>query len=286
MAALMRACRPRQWPKNLFVFGGLIFANAFRDAHALAASFAAFVCFCALSSAVYLINDVAAREGDRHRPATPLRPSARGEVSVPAALWTAAGLSAGALAGSAAVGLPFFCAAFAYWALMLGYTFHLKRVVILDIFTIAAGFVLRAVGGAVAIPVPISAWLLVCTMLVALFLALGKRRAELTTSQQPELQRESLSDYSVPFIDQMVSVVTAATAGSHTLYAFRPGTASRSHGLLLTVPFVLYGIFRYLYLIYQKDLGESPDQLLVEDRPLLVTLILWAAVCVALIWSR
>lgn len=284
-AALLRALRPKQWSKNLFVFAGLIFAGEVGHVQAVAITLAAFACFCALSSSVYLVNDIADRESDRLHPKKRLRPIASGDLPVSAARAAFAVISAGGLACSALLGTEFGLIAAGYWLLMLLYTFVLKHEVILDVFAIAAGFVLRALGGAVAIDVKISSWLIICTTLAALFLALSKRRAELATIGDKGFeQRRALEHYSIEFIDQMISVVTAATLVSYMFYTVQSETAVRHSGMVLTVPFVLYGIFRYLYLVYRREQGETPEQMIVEDRPLLANLLLWAALSALILW--
>ncbi len=283
--AFARALRPKQWSKNLFVFAGLIFAGEMRNIEAVGVTLAAFACFCALSSAVYLINDVADRERDRLHPRKRFRPIASGDLPVGAALAAFAALSVGGIAAAAFIGWKFALIAAGYWLLMLAYTFVLKHEVILDVFAIAAGFVLRALAGAVAIDVKISSWLIICTTFAALFLALSKRRAELATIGDNNYeQRRSLEHYSIGFIDQMISVVTAATLVCYMLYTAQSETAMRHSGLMFTIPFVLYGIFRYLYLVYRKEQGETPEQMIVEDRPLLVNLLLWAALSALIMW--
>lgn len=285
-AALVRAMRPQQWSKNLFVFAGLIFAVRFDDPRSVLISVAAFLCFSALSSGVYLVNDIADRERDRMHPVKRNRPIASGQLAVSAAWLAAVALSAGALAVAFALQVRFglFCAG--YLVMMLAYSFVLKHEVILDVFIIAAGFVIRALAGAVVIEVRVSSWLLVCTILLSLFLALCKRRSELITLEDGAgSHRRALEHYTVDFVDQMISVVTSATVVCYLLYAFQSDTAARHSGLLFTVPFVLYGMFRYLYLVYAQGQGESPEQMILADRPLLADLVLWAAVSAMVLWK-
>lgn len=287
MLAFVQAMRPQQWTKNLFVFAGLVFAAELGNIGKVLTTFQAFFCFCVLSSAVYFVNDIVDRHRDQLHPRKKNRPIASGRLPLPVARAGFVALSVAGLAWAALLGPEFGGICAGYLVLMLAYTFGLKHQVILDVFVIAAGFVLRALGGALVIDVPISQWLIVCTILVSLFLALGKRRAELVTVANGVGHREALRDYTVAFIDQMISVVTAATIVSYTFYAFQSGTAESRHGgLMLTVPLVLYGLFRYLYLLYCKEQGGSPEQMVIEDRPLLVSLILWGALSAVIMWNR
>jgi 4-hydroxybenzoate polyprenyltransferase len=247
----------------------------------------AFVVFCVLSGTVYLINDVLDREQDRRHPLKAKRPIASGALSLRVAVVSAVVLGAGALAVAFMLGIPFFAASAAYLALQLAYSLFLKHIVILDVMTIAAGFTLRAVAGGAAIMVPVSHWLVLCTTLLALFLALGKRRHELVLlAGHATEHRRILEDYSPYLLDQMISVVTASTLIAYAFYTISPETTERfgTSLLSLTIPFPLYGIFRYLYLVHQKEMGGSPSDLLLEDRPLLACIGLWAAGIVLIIY--
>ena len=285
---LIVSLRPEQWVKNLFVFAALLFGHRLGDAHSVLLATTTFVIFCALSAAVYLVNDVADREGDRHHPLKRARPIASGELAPTPALIAAGLLGVGAL-GAAVVVRPALGAAGAgYLTLLLLYSTVLKHVVILDVITIAAGFVLRAVAGAVVIAVPISNWLLVCTTLLALFLALSKRRHEVTLLAEGAIgHRPILEEYSPYLLDQMVAVVTASALVAYATYATSQETAQRlgTDRLALTIPFVLYGIFRYLYLVHRKHGGGSPSTLLLTDRPLLLCVALWVASVTVLLYS-
>jgi 4-hydroxybenzoate polyprenyltransferase len=286
--ALLVSLRPHQWTKNLLVFAGLLFGQRLLDANAFVRSLAAFAIFCALSSAVYLFNDIVDREGDRQHPLKAARPIASGALPVSTALAAAIALAAGGLAAGVQIGAPFGLVAVSYLALQALYSTWLKRIVIIDVLAIAAGFVLRAAAGAVAIDVPMSHWLLVVTVLLALFLALSKRRHEIVLlADGATNHRAILGDYSPYLLDQMISVVTASTLVAYAFYTISPETEQRFHtGLLgLTLPFPLYGIFRYLYLVHRKDLGGSPSELLLTDRPLLVCVALWALAVTAIIYA-
>ena len=284
---LLLSLRPNQWTKNLFVFGALVFAQKLNDPHAVLKATAAFVVFCALSGAVYLINDVLDRERDQRHPLKAMRPIASGAVDPKTAVVVALVLATVALLAASRFGLPFFATASAYLGLLCAYSAYLKHIVILDVLTIAAGFTLRAFAGGAAISVPVSHWLLVCTSLLALFLALSKRRHELVLlASDASDHRASLDQYTPYLLDQMISVVTASTLIAYAFYTISPETTGKFGTTLLslTIPFPLYGIFRYLYLVHRRDLGGSPAELLLNDRPLLVCVALWAFAVVLVIY--
>jgi 4-hydroxybenzoate polyprenyltransferase len=287
LAALLVSVRPRQWIKNLFVFAGLIFSHKLFTADAPRA-LAAFAVFCALSGAVYLLNDVADRERDRAHPVKRARPVAAGALSVRGALVAALVLAVAALAGAGALGRPFLLTAVAYVALLGLYSTTLKHVVLVDVITVAAGFVLRAAGGATAIDVEISGALLICTFLIALFLALGKRRHEvLTLDAEATRHRPVLAEYTAPLLDQMIAVVTASTVTAYALYTMSTETVARFDTRLLpaTLLFVLYGIFRFLYLLYRRQLGGNPSELFLNDRALLANAALWVLAVLVIIYG-
>jgi 4-hydroxybenzoate polyprenyltransferase len=287
LLALLVSLRPRQWVKNLFVFAGVIFSHRLFTPDS-GRAFGAFVVFCALSGVVYLINDVADRERDRAHPKKRQRPLASGALTVRAAIVAAIVLALASLAASVTLGPAFFATALAYLALLGFYSTRLKHVVIVDVLAVSAGFVLRAVAGAVAIAVEISGWLLICTFLIALFLALGKRRHEyLTLDAQAARHRPILAEYSAGLLDQMIAVVTASTVTAYALYTMSPETVAKfgTRLLPLTLPFVLYGIFRYLYLLYRRQLGGNPSELFLNDRALLLNACLWVAAVMAIIYG-
>jgi 4-hydroxybenzoate polyprenyltransferase len=287
-ALLLISLRPDQWTKNLFVFAGLLFGGRLLDLDAVAVASITFLIFCGLSGAVYLFNDVADREADRRHPLKRGRPIASGQLAPRVALIVSAVLGLAALQGAVMVRPVLGIVGAAYLVLLVVYSAALKHVVILDVLAIAGGFVLRAVAGAVAVQVPISQWLLVCTTLLALFLGLSKRRHELTLLADGAIgHRRILGEYSPVLLDQMVSVVTASTLVAYAVYATSPETAERlgTDRLGLTIPFVLYGIFRYLYVVHQKRAGGSPAALLLTDRPLLACVALWAASVVVLLYT-
>ncbi len=283
--ALLVALRPKQWTKNGLVFFGLIFAHRLTEFDPSFRTLLAFAAFCLLSSATYIVNDLADLKRDRLHPIKRKRPIASGELSRTVAGATAILLLAAALSLSAALSLIFLGVSLLYLGLSISYSLWLKHLVILDVLAIAAGFVLRAVAGAVAISVPISPWLYVCTVLGALFIALCKRRHELLLLQNTAAEhRRILQDYSLPLLDQMISVVTSATLIAYSLYTFSAENLPKNSAMMLTIPFVLYGILRYLYLIHVKGSGGSPEELLLTDRPLLITVLGWGATSVAILY--
>jgi 4-hydroxybenzoate polyprenyltransferase len=285
---LLLALRPAQWTKNLVIFAGLLFGKRLFDATAVVEAVSAFAVFCVLSGVVYLVNDIADRESDRVHPLKARRAIASGALPVPVAAGAALALGAVGLAAAYFIGQGFAAVAAAYLLLQILYSGPLKHIVIIDVLTIAIGFVLRAAAGAVAVRVQISHWLLVCTILLALFIGLAKRRHEIVllaggaTSHRP-----ILGEYSAYLLDQMIGVVTASTLISYVFYTISPETQAKfgTSWLGLTIPFPLYGIFRYLYLVHQREGGGSPADLLLTDRPLLTCVALWA-LAVALIIYR
>lgn len=285
--SLLVSLRPEQWTKNLIVFAGLIFGRELFDQRAVALAVAAFAVFCALSGAAYLTNDIVDRDADRRHPSKARRPIASGALPVAAAAKAALVLVAAALAVAFAVRPALGLVAAGYAALLGLYSAALKHVVILDILTIAIGFVLRAVAGAVAIAVPISSWLLICTILLALFLALSKRRHELVLLADGATgHRPILEEYSPYLLDQMIAVVSASTLVCYAFYTVSPETVEKfdTDLLGLTIPFPLYGIFRYLYLVHRREGGGSPAETLLTDRPLLLCIALWTATVVLIIY--
>jgi 4-hydroxybenzoate polyprenyltransferase len=276
-APLLRCLRPKQWVKNLFLFAGILFTldrpHPVGDWLCVGTGF---LLFCFLSGAVYLFNDIADRERDRLHPQKCRRPIASGQVSVGEAVVVGLLLAVGSVFASFSVSWFFGLTASAYFLLTLAYTFCLKHVIIIDVLTIAAGFVLRAVAGAVAVDVEMSAWLLVCTTLLALLLGLAKRRAERTALQEDACKhRGILAEYTPELLDQWITILTSATLMAYALYTFNSPTARGHHYLMATIPFVLYGIFRYLYLVNRRNVGGSPANELLADRPLLATIALW-----------
>ena len=272
--AVLLSLRPQQWTKNLVIFAAVLFVNRFTDAGALLKVGAAFLLFCVLSGSVYLLNDLRDAERDRLHPIKRHRPVASGALPKNlAGIWGVALLSLSLVAGFA-LDVSFGAVAASYAAVAISYTFLLKDLVIIDILAVSAGFVLRVVAGAVVIHVETSPWILICTLFLALLLSLGKRRSEiLVLERNAGGHRPNLQEYSVQFLDYLMLLVTAGALMSYLLYAL----ASGRHGpfMGITIPFVFYGILRYLYLAFQRGLGENPAELLVKDRPLLVNAVLW-----------
>ena len=286
--SLVLSLRPSQWTKNLIIFGALGLSQRLLDVDAVLVSCAAFAIFCVLSGVVYLLNDIADREADRQHPLKRFRPIASGALPVPIAIVWALGLGLGGLAAAFWLRPLFGAVATSYVLLLALYSWQLKHIVILDVLTIAIGFVMRAAAGAVAIAVPISHWLYVLTILLALFLALSKRRHELVLlANGATSHRRILAEYSPYLLDQMIAVVSASTIVAYAFYTVSPETVQKfgTDRLMLTLPFPLYGIFRYLYLVHLKEGGGSPADMLLTDRPLLLCVALWTVAVAIIIYG-
>jgi 4-hydroxybenzoate polyprenyltransferase len=279
LRAVVAALRPRQWSKNLLLFAGIVFAAELGDRERWVDALVAFVSYCAASSAAYLLNDVRDARSDRLHPVKRLRPVACGDLAPGAALALAAALAGLAVAAAAALGPGSLACMVAFLLLQGAYSLWLKSVELVDVLAIAALFVLRAAAGAIAVDVRISPWLLLCTFLLALFLALAKRRAELRL--EGPRARPSLNGYSGALLDRLLGVVAAGTVVAYTAYTL---TAHESRWLVLTVPLV-FGLGRYLRLLHRRGLGEEPEAVLVTDVPILVTVAVWAAVCAVVVAS-
>ena len=286
--SLVLSLRPSQWTKNLIIFGALGLSQRLLDVDAVLLSCAAFAIFCVLSGVVYMLNDIADREADRQHPLKRFRPIASGALPVPAAIGWAFGLGLGGLAAAFWLRPLFGVVATAYVLLLALYSWQLKHIVILDVLTIAIGFVMRAAAGAVAIAVPISHWLYVLTILLALFLALSKRRHELVLlANGATSHRRILAEYIPYLLDQMIAVVSASTIVAYAFYTVSPETVQKfgTDRLMLTLPFPLYGIFRYLYLVHLKEGGGSPADMLLTDKPLLLCVALWTVAVAIIIYG-
>ncbi len=270
--AVVAAMRPRQWTKNLLLFAGLLFAAQYDEPSKWIDAFVAFVAYCAASSAAYIVNDVLDAEEDRRHPLKRNRPIAAGLLAPDRALKIAAMLAIFAVAAMSWFGWASVAYVTGFLALQGAYSWRLKHVVLIDVMAIAALFVIRAAAGAEAVDVRISPWLIVCTALLALFLALAKRRGELTAVGESG-RRGALAGYSFPLVDQLVSIVAACTIVAYSLYTFE---AREGSAMMATIPFVVFGIFRYLLLMHREDLGEEPESVLLSDAPILVTIGLWA----------
>lgn len=276
--------RVKQWPKNALIYAALVFTSNLFDPMMLLKVTTGFFLFCFAASSIYIFNDLRDAKEDKHHPEKKYRPLASGAVKTDFAIALAITLLITSLAGSFIISLAFFAVVAAYIVMMVLYTLILKHIVILDIFIIAAGFVLRAISGAYIINVAITEWFLICISLGALFIGLAKRRYEINSIADPAKHRKILEEYSMPLLDEMISVVTASTVIAYSLYTFTSQTSKDHRYLMLTIPFVLYGIFRYLYLIHKKNLGGSPETLLFKDKPLLIDIMLWAGSVVAIVY--
>ncbi len=281
-AAYVKLIRPKQWTKNGFVLAGIVFAGEALQVPSVVAALLAFVAFCSLSGAVYTVNDVLDIAEDRKHPAKRLRPIASGEISVRVAVVYAAMLALLGLALAFFVDRGVGLAGLAYLALQVVYSPVLKHMVILDVMSISAGFVLRALAGVAAVGVAISPWLVVCTGLLTLFLGFSKRRHEIATlGEGAAVYRRNLKDYSVEMLDQMMNIMVAATIIAYTMYTF---FAYQHSYMMASIPFVIYGVFRYLLLVHRNG-GGNPDTLLLADRPLQINLLLWLAVVMTVIYA-
>jgi 4-hydroxybenzoate polyprenyltransferase len=286
---LLTSLRPWQWTKNLLVFAGLIFSQGLHRPALVARTLLAFVIFCALSGSVYLVNDVMDAERDRSHPQKRLRPVASGRLRADVAIGVGAALILVACTAAFVLSARLGVVATAYAMLLVAYSAGLKHLVIVDALIIAAGFVLRALAGVVVLDAEFSHWLLLCTILLALFLTFGKRRHEILLLEDGAANhRPILFEYSPQLLDQMIAVVAASTLMAYALYTISPETTAKlgTSRLPLTIPFVLYGLFRYLYLLYRRDLGGNPSEHLLTDRALLLDVALWGTAVVLLLYWR
>ena len=286
---LVKSLRPTQWAKNLFVLAPAVFSSLLLNPDILVRAVLALVAFCFASSSVYLVNDLRDREEDRKHPLKKLRPLAAGTLKVSTAVAAVVVLAGAAAAISVRLGSSFAAILGGYLLLNLLYTFWLKHMVILDVMSISLGFVLRVEAGAVASRVEVSRWLLLCTIFLALFLAFSKRRHEITLLAGAAAgQRRVLDQYSPAFLDQMINVVTASSVVSYALYSVAPETVQKynTRDLVYTIPMVLYGIFRYLYLMYQQPGARNPTEAILRDPPFLINMALWGAAVVWIVYLR
>ncbi len=283
--ALVEALRPKQWTKNAVVFAPLVFDNKLFNLTNFVNVTLAALLFCLTSGVIYLCNDLLDVEADRVHPKKRLRPIASGRLSQRAAIGFAALFGVFVIFASLLI-TPWLTLVFGgYMAMMFSYTLVLKHLVIIDVFVIAAGFLLRSAAGAVVIHVPLSPWLYVCLVLLSLFIGFAKRRHEIELLETSAgTHRRNLELYSKPLLDELIMIVAAATIMAYSLYTFSAPNLPKSHSMMLTIPFVLYGVFRYLYLVHREDGGGAPEQLLVEDRPLLITVFLWGVTAVAILY--
>ena len=289
LSDVWRLLRPTQWSKNTVLFAPLIFAKHLFEPEGVLLVSLGFVCFCAIASGAYVMNDLRDCERDRQHPLKSQRPLPSGRVSRGTATVLSVGLVAGGLLGACLLGAGFGVLAALYFLLQVGYTFWLKEIVILDVMAIAAGFVIRAGAGGAVIDVPVSPWLIICTFLLMMFLGFSKRRHELILLEgRATDHRASLKEYSPYFLDQMIAVVTASTVVAYAIYTVSPEVREKlgTDKLYLTIPFVLFGIFRYLYLVHQREEGGNPTQLLLSDRPLLLDVLLWVVAAALLLYWK
>uniref|UniRef100_A0A831TGG9 Decaprenyl-phosphate phosphoribosyltransferase n=1 Tax=Thermorudis peleae TaxID=1382356 RepID=A0A831TGG9_9BACT len=283
---LLVSLRPRQWIKNAVVFAPLVFGGLLTDLHALLRATVAMLAFCAAGSALYLFNDWHDAEADRQHPLKRCRPIAAGRIGASTVRVSIGILLVVAVVSSVLIGPKLLAVLGAYVMLIGLYTLVLKHLVLIDVLAIAGGFVLRAVAGAVAVQVPLSPWLYVCTVLLALFLGFAKRRHEMVLlEQQAANHRRNLDDYTVPLLDALLTVTAAATLMAYSLYTFSAPNLPDNHAMMMTIPFVIYGMFRYLYLVYRREQGGVPEQVLLTDLPLLTAIGLWGLTAIILLYG-
>jgi 4-hydroxybenzoate polyprenyltransferase len=277
LLALFKTMRPRQWPKNVFVLAPLVFDRQLFVFDALVRTLAALVLFCLISSTVYIFNDLIDVEADRKHPTKRFRPIASGELPVKIAVWAMAVILVVSLSLGFLISIKFVAVGAAYILLNIAYTKWLKHIPLVDVFTIATGFVMRVGAGVAAITVnQFSPWLYVLITLLALYLGFGKRRAELATlAEDANSTRRVLEGYTLPLLDQLIIIVTSSTLVSYSLYTFLAPIEAGNHAMMLTIPFVMYAFFRYLYLVQVKHIGSAPEDVLLTDRPLQISIALW-----------
>lgn len=277
-AALLKSMRPRQWTKNVFVFAALVFDKQLRVPESSVRTLAGFILFCLVSSSVYIFNDIADVEADREHPAKRHRPIASGRLPLRAAWAAGILLVAAALVGGLFLSVPFAIVIAGYFLLNIAYSRWLKHILIVDVLVLAAGFVLRVDAGVRLIHVErFSPWLYVVMTLLALYLGFGKRRAELALlSEDAANHRKVLKGYTIPLLDQYILIVTGTTIVAYALYTFSAPNVPANHSMMLTIPFVVYAIFRYLYLIEVEHSGGEPEEILLTDRPFQISMVLWA----------
>jgi 4-hydroxybenzoate polyprenyltransferase len=277
--ALLKSMRPRQWTKNAFVLAALVFDRQLTHPAAALRSFAGLVLFCLISGGVYILNDLMDIEADRNHPQKRLRPIASGALPQPVAVFSALVIIGLSFPLAYALSPGFALILGSYFVLNLAYSKWLKHSPLIDVLVIAAGFVLRVAGGVSLIQVErFSPWLYVVTTLLALYIGFGKRRAELSLlDANANTHRRVLDGYTLPFLDQLITIVSSSTIIAYSLYTFSAPNLPDNHLMMLTIPFVLYGIFRYLYLVQVEGAGGAPEDLLLSDRPLQITIVLWAA---------
>ena len=288
LKGLLRTMRPKQWiPKNGIVFASLVLSEKglLLQPEAILRATAAFMIFVMISSVAYILNDIIDIEKDRTHPSKRNRPLPSGQLSVSTALLAMVALLLLALTSAFNVTLLFGAVVLLYFVNNIFYNFALKKMVILDVFSIAAGFVLRALGGALAVDVEVSPWLYLLTVLFSLFLGISKRRHEiLLLNEGRGAFRQVLTQYSAPMLEEMLSVVTASTVIAYSIYTFSAESMPDNHSMMLTIPFVIYGIFRYLYLVH-SGADAPPDEMLLKDKPMIVTICLWMVTVLIILYG-
>jgi 4-hydroxybenzoate polyprenyltransferase len=276
--------RPKQWLKNFFVFAAIIFSGKFEDKHILLLNLGVFVLFCLVSSAVYVLNDLVDVEKDKQHPEKKNRPIASGKVSKIQAIVLELGILCIVLAGSYLVNFKIAFVLTGYYLMNVLYSFKLKNIVIIDVMIITFGFVLRVISGGIVTNVQLSSWLILCTILISLFIALNKRRSEIVTlKDNSSSHRKILEEYSVELIDNMLTIVTPSILITYCLYTF---SSTQSRTMMITIPFVLYGIFRYQYLVSKKNIGGKPEDVFQKDLPFLINVLLWAVSIIIIIYFK
>ncbi|MFP4394012.1 MAG: decaprenyl-phosphate phosphoribosyltransferase [Anaerolineales bacterium] len=283
---LLKTMRPKQWTKNVFVFAALAFDEKILNLHYLNCTVVGFILFCLVSGVVYTINDLADIEKDRLHPTKRHRPLPSGELSPRFALTAAIIIGTGALIGAMLLNPALAMILAGYLVLQIGYSFYLKHIVLLDVMAIAAGFVLRVGAGVPLVNAErFSPWLYICTTLLALFLGLGKRRGELVLLKEEAVNhRAILASYTVPLLDHLISSITASTILAYALYTFSATNLPKNNLMMLTIPFVIYGLFRYLYLIHVEGSTLAPDEVLLKDRAMQVDIVLWGLSAVGILY--
>jgi 4-hydroxybenzoate polyprenyltransferase len=285
---LITSLRPRQWTKNLLVFAALVFALRLDSTEALLRAIEAFLLFCAGTGGLYLLNDLIDLSADQAHPTKRLRPLASGKLNPLVAIWASGVLIAGSLALAVPLGSGFLASYTAYIGLVLAYNLGVKRIPIAESLVVALGFLIRAVAGALVISVEISSWFLVCTFFLALLLVLGKRRVELVSLPDSATHRAALAHYTSQLLDQYILIAATGAILTYCLYTFAPQTLLKFPGahLELTIPLVVFGVFRYLWILYTQDKAGAPEEVLITDRPILVNLLLFLVVAVVVIYWR
>ena len=284
--ALIRTIRPRQWLKNVLIFIPLVFDQQLNNIPAFLVTLAGFVLLCLVASAVYIVNDLADLESDRYHPKKRLRPLPSGELPIPVARWSAVVLLAFAFPVAYLLS-PYFCLVLlGYFLLNLTYSRWLKHIPIIDVFVLASFYLLRIVAGLTLIHVArFSPWLYVVTTLGALYIGFGKRRAELALlAEGANAHRRVLEGYTIPLLDQFITIVSATTIGAYSLYTFSAPNLPDNHAMMLTIPFMIYGIFRYLYIVNMEQGGGAPEEDFLTDRPLQITILLWGVTVLAVFY--